>query len=159
MFHDIRESSFRKTHIYDTICSDKGTPLYKGCKIFTRLSVVLKLFNLKAKNGWSDISFKKFLDLLKQMLLEDNNFPSRCYDAKKIFSPMDLEYIKIHACHNDCILYMKAYEILDQCTKDGVSRYKLKDTNDDDNDNVSRKRSPAKMLWCLPVISRDLLLM
>lgn len=26
----IRESSFRKAHIYDTLRSDKDTPLYKG---------------------------------------------------------------------------------------------------------------------------------
>ena len=57
MFRDIGESSFKNAHIYDTLCSDKDTPLYKGCTSFTRLSVVLKLFNLKAKNGWSDKSF------------------------------------------------------------------------------------------------------
>lgn len=35
MFSDIGESSFRKAHIYDTLCSDKDTPLYKGCTSFT----------------------------------------------------------------------------------------------------------------------------
>lgn len=68
MFHDIVESSFRKSHIYDILCSDKDTLPYKGCKSFIRFSAVLKLFNLNAKNGWSDKSFTKLLDLLKQML-------------------------------------------------------------------------------------------
>lgn len=35
MFRDIGESYFRKVHIYDTLCSDKDTHLYKGCKSFT----------------------------------------------------------------------------------------------------------------------------
>lgn len=43
---------------------------------------------------------------------------------------------------------------MDQCPEYCVSCYKLKNTNDDDNDNVSRKRPPAKLLWYLPIISR-----
>lgn len=49
---------------------------------------------------------------------------------------------------------MKKYENLDQCLEYGVSDYKLKDNNDDDSDNVSRKRHPVKVLWYLPIISR-----
>ena len=129
MFRDIGESSFKNAHNYDTLCSDKDTPLYKGCTDFTRLSAVLKLFNLKAKNGWSDKSFTELLEFLKQMLPEDNKLSDRCYEAKKILCPMGLEYIKIHACPNDCILYRKEYEDLYQCPKCGMSRYKLKANN------------------------------
>lgn len=49
MIRDIGESSFMKTHIYDTLCSDKDAPLYKGCISFTRLFALLKLFNMKEK--------------------------------------------------------------------------------------------------------------
>ena len=49
MFRDIGESSFKNAHIYDTMCRDKDTPLYKGCTSSTRLFAVLKLFNLKEK--------------------------------------------------------------------------------------------------------------
>lgn len=35
MICDIGESSFRKVHIYDTLCSDKNAHLYKGCTSFT----------------------------------------------------------------------------------------------------------------------------
>ena len=93
--------------MYDTICSDKDKPLYPRCKKFTRLSAVLKLFNLKAKNGWTDKSFTELLELLTEMLPEGNVMPSRYYEAKKILCQMGLEYEKIHACPNDCILYRK----------------------------------------------------
>ncbi|CAK8563127.1 unnamed protein product [Lathyrus sativus] len=148
MFRDIGKSSFNNAHIYDTLGSDKDTPLYKGCTNFTRLSAVLKLVNLKAKNGWSYKCFTK--------LLEDNKLLDRCYEAKKILCPMGLENIIIHACPNNFILYWKEYEDLYQCLKYGVSRYKMKANNGDDNDydNVGRKHPPAKVLWYLPIISR-----
>lgn len=67
---------------------------------------------------------------------------------------MDLEYIKIHVCRNDCILYKKEYEKLDQCLKYGEPCYKVKANNGDDYDNVSKKRPLAKVLWYLPMIPR-----
>lgn len=85
------------------------------------------------------------LDLLKQLLPKDNNLSGHCYDANKILCSMGLEYIKLHACPNDCTLYRKEYENLDQCPEYSLSHYKLKDNNDDDNDNVSRKHPPAKV--------------
>lgn len=107
MICDVGELSFMKAHIYDTLCSDKGVPLYKGCTSFTRLYVLLKLFKLKAKRGWLNKSFMELLGLLKQMLLEDKKLLDYCYEAKKILCLIDLEYIKVHVCPNDLILYMK----------------------------------------------------
>ncbi|XP_045816279.1 uncharacterized protein LOC123909482, partial [Trifolium pratense] len=69
MMRDIGEDSFKRAHVYETLCSDKDEPLYPGCTNFTRLSAVLKLFNLKAKNGWTDKSFTELLELLIQMRL------------------------------------------------------------------------------------------
>lgn len=51
MIHDIGEDSFRKAHFYDILFSGKYVSLYKGCIIFTRLFVVLKLFNINVKSG------------------------------------------------------------------------------------------------------------
>ncbi|XP_019183937.1 PREDICTED: uncharacterized protein LOC109178839 [Ipomoea nil] len=62
-----------------------------GCSKYTRLSAVLKLFNLKAGNGWSDKSFTALLDLINDMLPEDNGLPKSTYDAKKIMCPMGME--------------------------------------------------------------------
>ncbi|XP_057453002.1 uncharacterized protein LOC130744857 [Lotus japonicus] len=152
MIHDIGEESFKRAHVYDTLCKDKEEPLYPGCTNFTRLSAVLRLFNLKAKNGWSDKSFTDLLGLLKEMLPEGNTMPNRHYEAKKVLCPMDMEYEKIHACPNDCILYRKEFENYDHCPKCKASRYKKKDG--DSNDDVSTKGPPAKVLWYLPIISR-----
>ncbi|KAL6518930.1 hypothetical protein OROHE_017683 [Orobanche hederae] len=51
MIRDVGEESFQRAHVYDALKSDSETPLCPGCKNFTRLSAVLKLVNVKAKNG------------------------------------------------------------------------------------------------------------
>jgi len=65
------------------------------------------------------------------MLPEGNNLPNRNYEAKKILCPMGMEYRKIHACPNDCILYQNDFELLKSCLRCGLSRYKMKQKDDD----------------------------
>ncbi|XP_031106689.1 uncharacterized protein LOC116011274 [Ipomoea triloba] len=57
-------------------------PLFSGCTKYTKLSDVLKLYNLKAKNRWSDKSFTGLLELLKDMFPSDNELPHSTYEAK-----------------------------------------------------------------------------
>jgi len=97
MIRDVGAESFAIAHSYGSMSSDAETPLYPGSTNFTRLSVVLRLMNLKAINGWTDKSFTELLQLLKDMLLEENTQPNRNYEAKKILCPMGMEYKKIHA--------------------------------------------------------------
>ncbi|XP_027364391.1 uncharacterized protein LOC113871494 [Abrus precatorius] len=152
MIRDVGPKSFKRAHMYESLCSDSEKPLYPNCTKFTRLSAILRLFNLKARNRWSDKSFTELLELLKEMLPEGNTLPSRNYEAKKVLCPMGLEYKKIHGCPNDCMLYHGEYEGLHQCPKCGLSRYKKK--QDDSDYDVSTKGPPAKVLWYLPIVPR-----
>src|ERR1051325_8806290 len=70
--------------VFERLVSDAEKPLYNGCTKFTRLSAVLKLYNLKVGNGWSDESFTELLAFMKDMLPEDNVLPNRTYEAKKM---------------------------------------------------------------------------
>jgi hypothetical protein len=48
---------------------DSKKPLYHGCATqYTRLSVMVKLFQLKASNRWSDCCFKNLLTVFKDIL-------------------------------------------------------------------------------------------
>ncbi|XP_047150699.1 uncharacterized protein LOC124822706 [Vigna umbellata] len=89
MIHGVEPDSFQHAHLYDNLCTDAKKPLYPECTKYTRFSVVLKLFNVKARNGWIDKSFTELLELLSDMLPEGNTLPTRNYDAKKILCPMD----------------------------------------------------------------------
>jgi len=90
MVRDVGEENFVKAHLYDSLNSYSKEDLYPGCTNFTRLSATLKLFSLKARNGWTDKSFTKLLELLKNMLPKNNTIPIRNYETKKILCPMGL---------------------------------------------------------------------
>jgi hypothetical protein len=47
-----------------------------------RLFAMVKLFQLKVSNGWSDCSFKDLLMLLKDMLPQGSVVPKTVYEAK-----------------------------------------------------------------------------
>jgi len=115
---------------------------------------VLRLINLKAINGWTDKSFTELLQLLKDMLLEGNTLPNHNYEAKKIVCLMGMEYKKIHACLNGCILYKKDFELLKSCSRCGLSCYKLKQKDDDTVEEIEKHGTPMKVMWYLPIISR-----
>jgi hypothetical protein len=68
---------------YKKMIKDSKKPLYHGCVAqYTRLFTMVKLFQLKASNGWSDYSFKELLMLLKDMLPQGNTVPETIYEAK-----------------------------------------------------------------------------
>jgi hypothetical protein len=52
--------------------------------------MMVKLFQLKASNGWSDCSFKDLFTLLKDMLPQGNTVPEIVYDAKQIICLLNL---------------------------------------------------------------------
>jgi hypothetical protein len=68
---------------YKKMIKDSKKPFYHGCAThYTRLFAMVKVFQLKASNGWSDCSFKELLMLLKDMLPQGNAVPETVYEAK-----------------------------------------------------------------------------
>ncbi|XP_023750088.1 uncharacterized protein LOC111898397 [Lactuca sativa] len=153
ILHDIQDDVPNKYfENFQQLFVDAEKPLYVGCTKFTKLSAMLKLFNLKANNGWSDKSFTNLLEILHEMLPEDNELPVSLYQAKKLVCPMGLEIERIHACPNDCMIYRDQYDGQDKCITCGKSRYIQKNTEEEDN--VKRNAPPTKVLWYLPIIPR-----
>ncbi|BAT92484.1 hypothetical protein VIGAN_07121500 [Vigna angularis var. angularis] len=74
MIRDVGEDNFGRANLYDSLINDSEQPLFPGCSNFTRLSATLKLFSLKARNGWTNKSFTELLELLKEMLPENNTY-------------------------------------------------------------------------------------
>ena len=149
MIRDLGQESFQQAHapMYDTLQTDSKKPLYPGCKnSLTLLSAVLSLVNIKARYGWSDKSFSSLLQVVHDMLPEENTLPKSYYQAKKILCPMGMEYQKIHACSNDCILYRHEFEEMHKCLRCGVSWYKVKDDDECSSDENSKKGPLTKVL-------------
>jgi hypothetical protein len=58
-----------KLTTYKKMIEDSNKPFYYGCAAqYMRLFAMVKLFQLKMRNEWSDYSFKDLLTLLKDML-------------------------------------------------------------------------------------------
>ncbi|CAM8986890.1 unnamed protein product [Rhodiola kirilowii] len=149
MVNNVAEDFVARPQVLESLRNDSELPLYEGCSKYTRQSATLKIFNLKAKNGWSDVSFTELLTLVKDMLPEDNTLPNRCYEAKKVMCPMDIDYEKIHACPNDCILYQNSYKDMVECPVCKSPCYKL-----NKEPKNGSKGTPSKVLWYLPPIPR-----
>jgi hypothetical protein len=143
---------------YKKMIEDSKKPLYHDCAAqYTRLFEMVKLFQLKASNEWSDCSFKELLTLLKDMLSQGNAVHENVYEAKQIICPLGLEVEKIHTCKNDCILYHgPEYEDLEKCPICGHDRFNhRKDSSDDENCNRNgRKGRPKKLFWYFSIIPR-----
>jgi hypothetical protein len=112
-------------------------PLYHECKKISKITVVFKLYNLKAKNDWCDKSFTYLLQLLGEILPENNVLLDSTYGVKKLLCHLSTEVERIHACPNDCILYRGAeYDKLDKCPTCNVSRYKSRDNDTEDGNKL-----------------------
>ena len=151
MIHDLGQEYFLQAHapIYDTLETDSKKPMYPRCKnSLTLLSAVLSLVNVKVRYGWSDKSFTLLLQVVHDLLPEENTLPKSYYQAKKILCPMGMEYQKIHACPNDCILYRHEFQEMPNCPKCGISQYKVKDDDKCSSDENSKK-GPRAMMWDL----------
>ncbi|KAM6545767.1 hypothetical protein CsatB_026503 [Cannabis sativa] len=134
---------------FKSLLEDAEKPIYPNCNRFTKLSSLIRLYNLKAKYGWSDKSFMELLAFLGDLLPEGNEMPLSFYEAKKTLCSLGMQYEKIHACPNDCILYRNRFENETLCPTCGESRWQKKKNSDEVKVGI-----PAKVLWYLPPIPR-----
>ena len=128
---------------------DAEKPLYPNCLKYNKLYALVKLYKLKAKYGWSDKSFSDLLQLLGDMLPVNNEMPLSMYKAKKSLNALGMEYEKIHACPNDCMLYRNELRDASSCPTCGMSRWKVNKAGVRNTKGVL-----AKVLWYFPPIPR-----
>ncbi|XP_039134244.1 uncharacterized protein LOC120271636 [Dioscorea cayenensis subsp. rotundata] len=125
--------------------------LYPGCKSFSRLSFIVRLYLFKCLHGLSNVAFGDLLDLLKEAF-PDATIPGSFNEAKKTVRDLVLDYKKIHACPNDCMLFWDEHEEANNCHVCGASRWKLEDKFA--NDNAKSSTIPAKVLRYFPLTPR-----
>ena len=100
--------------------------LYEGCKEFSRLSFLIRLYHLKTISGMANKYFDMLLDLLRKVIPSGNeSIPENHYQAKKIIATLGFSYEKIDACPNDCVLYRKEHAKLDACPICKLSRWEM----------------------------------
>ncbi|KAK2653269.1 hypothetical protein Ddye_013125 [Dipteronia dyeriana] len=92
---DAFEFSKENPKLFENLLEDAEKPLYPGCLKYTKLSTLMRLYNIKGKYGWSDSSFSNSLNSLKDMFPIGNEIPSSMYEAKKTMTALGLEFKRL----------------------------------------------------------------
>ena len=79
--------------------------------------------------------------MLGNMLPVNNELPLSMYEVKKTLNTLGMEYEKIHACPNDCILFRNELKDASSWPTCGTSRWKTDRTR-----TKKRKRVPMKVM-------------
>ena len=148
MIQFVQEQSSNASNTFDTMFDEAKKPLYPGCKKFTKLSALVRLYNLKVRYIWSNTSFFELLSIISDLLLDNNEVPSSLYEVKKTLGALGLSYQKSDACPNDCCLYRKEYENMTKCLKCGLSRWKIAKNSK----NEKKNGVVAKQMWYFPIV-------
>ncbi|KAD6795867.1 hypothetical protein E3N88_06763 [Mikania micrantha] len=130
----------------------KGSQIYCPCKwcknrywhrrdvVFDHLKghgFVDDYYNL---HGLSNVAFDDLLLLLKEMIPEAK-LPSSFTEARKIVRDLGLDYKKIPACPNDCMLYWKEDEHIEVYRICNTSKWKQM------KDDEQKKHDTKHMTW------------
>ena len=107
--------------------------------------------------GISNKALEGVLFLISKFLPKGHCVPNTMEKVQRVVRDLGLDYIKIDACENHCVLFRKEYETLDICPICKASRWKTDDRGaghvDDGHDN-NRRRVPVKILRYFPLTPR-----
>jgi hypothetical protein len=78
--------------------------------IVSILASMTRLTTIKSKFTFSNKCYKDFLSLISDVLSNNHNMPKVMYQSKKLLSALDMEYEKIDACKDNCMLFYKEHE-------------------------------------------------
>jgi Transposase family tnp2 len=146
--YDVKHEFADIPEMFENLGKEMSILLYLGRKLINIITI-FKLYNLKAKNGWSDKSFTSLLELLKEILPKNNEISDSMYKVKKILCPLMMEAERIPVCPNDYMLFRVVHKDLKKYLKYNASRYKQK------SDEIeSTKGANAKVIWYLPILPR-----
>ncbi|XP_016203600.1 uncharacterized protein LOC107644277 [Arachis ipaensis] len=148
----------REAQDFVDLLADGAEELYPGCSKYSKLSFLVKLYHIKCMCGVSDKAMSMILDLLRDAF-EQAKFPSTLYEAKKTIRKLGIEYKRVDACPNDCMLYRGEDEGATKCKQCGTSRWKQKTRKGSITKlkipvRKNGKPLPAKTLRYFPLIPR-----
>ncbi|KAK9073871.1 hypothetical protein SSX86_006465 [Deinandra increscens subsp. villosa] len=137
------------------VLEDAKKELYPGCKKFSVLSFIVRLFHIKCIGKCNDKGFSMMLDTLREAF-PDASIPKSLYELRKIIRELGLTYEKIDACPNDCMLYWKENKNKTECDTCHKSRYKSPENDCEDESTTldTHKKIGAKVLRYFPLIPR-----
>uniref|UniRef100_J3MEH0 Transposase-associated domain-containing protein n=1 Tax=Oryza brachyantha TaxID=4533 RepID=J3MEH0_ORYBR len=104
-----------ETNKFYRLLEDAEKDLYPGCSTFSTLAFIVQMLNIKCLYDISANAMEALFSMLCKALPASNKVPKSYSDAKKTITDLGLDYTKIDACLNDCILYRGVYEKANSC--------------------------------------------
>jgi hypothetical protein len=74
------------------------------------LAFVAHLMAIKSKFAFSNKYYKELLSLISDVLSNNHKMLKDMYQSKKLLSTLCMEYEKIGACKDNCMLFYKVYK-------------------------------------------------
>lgn len=123
---DINDGSLTKEFPnLDKLLDEAQRKLYSGCEDSV-LSFVVMMLHVKVHYRLSNKAFDAVMMVIKRIIPQcDQTIPWTLTETKKFLRDLGLEYVKIHACKNDCVLFWKENADLEKCPTCHESRYKV----------------------------------
>jgi hypothetical protein len=87
------------------------------------LAFMTCLTSIKSKFAFSDKCYKELLSLFSDVLPSNHKMLKDMYQSKKLLSALGMEYEKIDACEDNCMLFYKEHKGETKCLKCGKSRF------------------------------------
>jgi hypothetical protein len=133
--------------------------LYPVCKNATKVSFIVELFQIKCMYGLSNAALEAILKLFGKVLRGGHCIPDSLDKVQRVVRDLGLDYVKIHACQNEFLLFFDKYTNLKTCPICKKSRWKVVEKISDNNCNAVgatsvKKRLPVKILRYFHLISR-----
>jgi hypothetical protein len=135
-FYKILEASKAKVHEGTSVCV---------------LQVVTRLMAMKSKYTFSNNCFNDIVKLIIDISPPNHNMPKDLYHCNKLVAGLGMNYQKIDACENNCMLFWKEHENTTHCIHHSKSRYAV--VLDEDGNEVTTK-VPIKQLRYMPITPR-----
>lgn len=120
--------------------------LYHGCSSYTKMSFIVKLLHLKALYKVSNMLVDELLHMFHKVLSAENTIPKSYYESNKYLSMVSLDYQKIHACKNYCILFTNVYTNCKVCPTCGDSMWILRTDHAKGRDIPTKSKRNAQQI-------------
>ncbi|XP_057770620.1 uncharacterized protein LOC130990399 [Salvia miltiorrhiza] len=146
---EIEEPNSKAKSFYKLV-DDSQQELWPGCKKFSKLSFLVRLYHIKCLGKISNKAFTMLLELLNEAFPEGVKLPKSNYAARRVIEELGLGYKKYDACPNDCTLFWGKDKNSIQCETCSSTRWVVSD-----GDPTGEKRKvPHKVLWHFPLKGR-----
>jgi hypothetical protein len=70
---------------------------------------------MKCMYGLSNAALEAILKLFRKVLSEGHCIPDSLDKVQRVVRYLGLDYVKIQACKNDCVLFFEQYANLETC--------------------------------------------